>query len=298
MTRLVSVFGDSISTFIGTQPEGYRVFYQNERLEESGVLTVADTWWAQVIEAMDGELCANAAWSGSMVEGDGFPVGQSFERIAALARPSDGVKPDDIIIYYGINDYGWGSVEAETIGKPDNAPSGPDAPPVVLPNGGLAPADALEQFAAAYLQMLTRIRAAYPDARVWCISLIPGRVRGAARSTFTYNFRGAPFAGYNAAIEQAANATGAVFCDAASLGYDYEALEGTHPTVQGMKQIAWLAACSLQQNGAFTGKDLGPFPGGDAFASSNPCIEPGRVCVDCPYALSTTNRWAHVCLNA
>lgn len=49
----------------------------------------------------------NSSFSGSVVEGFGFPAGDSPERIAALRGASDEL-PDTVLIYMGINDYGGG----------------------------------------------------------------------------------------------------------------------------------------------------------------------------------------------
>ena len=87
--RLFSILGDSISTFEGCNPAGFRVFYEGERREATGVREARDTWWAQVVDALDGELLANGSFSGSMVEGAGFPAGDSAERVAALARDAE-----------------------------------------------------------------------------------------------------------------------------------------------------------------------------------------------------------------
>ena len=48
--RSFSILGDSISTFDGCNPDGFAVYYQGERCEQTGVTSSADTWWSQVIE--------------------------------------------------------------------------------------------------------------------------------------------------------------------------------------------------------------------------------------------------------
>lgn len=65
-----------------------------------------------VIDFFDGELLVNNSWSGSrvtkLVGNEGlFPSGCSDERTSALHINS--VKPDVIIIYLGINDWGFWS---------------------------------------------------------------------------------------------------------------------------------------------------------------------------------------------
>ena len=84
--RSFSILGDSISTFDGCNPDGFAVYYQGERCEQTSVTSSADTWWSQVIERLGGRLLANSSFSGSLVEGAGFPAGNSQERIDALAE--------------------------------------------------------------------------------------------------------------------------------------------------------------------------------------------------------------------
>ena len=57
--RLVSIVGDSISTFEGFNPPGYAVFYDKEMIERNGLRTVYDTWWAKVNQALHAFLCVN-----------------------------------------------------------------------------------------------------------------------------------------------------------------------------------------------------------------------------------------------
>ena len=120
MTRLFSVYGDSISSFEGILPQGWRVFFEGEQLELTGVKTPHDTWWGQVIDHFDGQFLANASWSGCVVEGRDFPVGASAERIEHLQ--ADGHTPDDILVHIGINDYGWGSGYAQICAATPSAP--------------------------------------------------------------------------------------------------------------------------------------------------------------------------------
>ena len=51
--RRISILGDSISTFAGYTPEE-AVFYDSYVQWETGVKSVEDTWWMQVIKALDG----------------------------------------------------------------------------------------------------------------------------------------------------------------------------------------------------------------------------------------------------
>lgn len=114
--KTFSIMGDSISTFEGRVPDGYTLFYNDERLERSGVLRPEDTWWSHAVRALGGTVLADSAWSGSMVEGAGFPAASSPERAAALLGP-DGQAPDAVLVFIGINDYGWGGAEAQAAGR-------------------------------------------------------------------------------------------------------------------------------------------------------------------------------------
>lgn len=300
--RLFSILGDSISTFEGCNPEGFRVFYESERLEATGVLAPQDTWWAQVVSALDGELLANGSYSGSMVEGAGFPAGNSAERIAALAR--DGQAPDVVLAFIGINDYGWGGADAQAAGRGSAMPvclSAADLGEEREP--GLAPADAAERFGAAYEAMLARMRAAYPRAEIWCCTLCPGRVAGCAESTFAYRLRGVPFDAYNAAIRSAAARQGCRIADVRALGRDYEGLEGTHPTARGMRQFAALVLRAMEAEravgaptvlaGSIIEAATSSAAALDAPPSAETCEEPS--CIGCPHAGATGSQWLLAC---
>ena len=172
--RSFSILGDSISTFDGCNPDGFTVYYQGERCEQTGVTSSADTWWSQVIERLGGRLLANSSFSGSLVEGAGFPAGNSQERIDALAE--DGVQPDVVIVFMGINDYGWGGATAQAAGRGNAVPVALDLDAIEPHAPAAAAPGAIDRFRAAYGLLLERMRAAYPQAEVWCCTLCPGRV--------------------------------------------------------------------------------------------------------------------------
>ena len=45
---LVSVLGDSISTYEGYIPANYKLYYDEDRQKINGLISVYDTWWAKV----------------------------------------------------------------------------------------------------------------------------------------------------------------------------------------------------------------------------------------------------------
>lgn len=293
MARLFSVLGDSISTYEGITPEGWRVFYEGERIERAGMTSVRDTWWSLVIEHFGGQLLANSSWSGCVVQGSEFPVAASNARCEALA--TRGQAPDDILVYVGINDYGWGSGEAQVAAGAASAPQSLVAAcDHVGRVAGMAPENAAEIFAESYARMVRKLHALYPATRIWCATLVPGRLSGCAVSTSPRYFRGVCIDAYNDAIRAAATLDGARLVDMAARGFDYDAFDGTHPTKRGMRQIATLFIEGMEASGEKA-------PEGALDASSiltddmrteRFCDEP---CVGCPFARSTGNEWFHIC---
>lgn len=285
----ISILGDSISTFEGCNPDGFAVYYQGDRCARTGVLAPCDTWWSQVIEHLEGTLLANSAFSGSLVEGAGFPAGSSQERIDAVAH--NGAQPDVVMVFMGINDYGWGGAAAQAAGRGNAIPSAINLDAIEPRTASLASPDAIERFEAAYNLLLERLRAAYPQAKVWCCTLCPGRVAGSTLPTFAFNLRGAPFDGYNDAIRRAARNHACDVADVRAFGMDYEAVDGTHPTARGMRQLAAMIAHAME--GAANEGDLPADLFDESLRSEERC--PGRACIGCEHARSTGNSWLLVC---
>lgn len=297
MPRYVSVLGDSISTLKGWNPEGFAVFYEDGRDELAGLQGPQDTWWGKVISHLNGTLLVNGSWSGSMVQGQGYPAAWSPERIAALSR--DGIAPDEILVFLGTNDYGWATAAAQACGRSSATPACLNLEDYPESVAGAAPAGALDGFKEAYATMLYALHEAYPQARVWCLTLLPGRVMGSPHPTHAWNLRGINMRAYCDAILEVAEACGCTGLDVADFGFDYEALEGTHPTNLGMNQIADMVVAAMEKQ---------PLPMRHfAPDASNRCDTPvdwrskdlcgTRMCVGCPWAKGTGNAWYTVCLN-
>lgn len=263
-----SVFGDSISTFKGLIPDENRWYYDDANMNGTGVTNPEDTWWMQAIKADGGELLANASFSGSMVQGAGFPAGRSRKRADQLCG-ANGERPDIVWVFMGINDYGWGSPEAQIVAGSEAAPreishlGGCET----MDPAGPAPKDAAERFGRAYAEMLANVRTVAPDAEIRCMTLLPGRVVGAKESTHCYNLRGVPFDDYNDRIRVVAGAVGATLVDIRALGMDYESTDGTHPNHEGMRQLAQLVSVALEMRNLADAKDavgasvtLGSYP--------------------------------------
>jgi lysophospholipase L1-like esterase len=106
--KIISILGDSISTFEGYVPKSDRfnllhsAHYPRSNLFED----VKHTWWMQLIDRLDAKLGINDSWSGTTVDGkdekDKTAI-SSLQRIENLGAKG---RPDVIVLFGGTNDYG------------------------------------------------------------------------------------------------------------------------------------------------------------------------------------------------
>lgn len=204
--KTFAVIGDSISTFQGYSPVGAE-HYLPDLGAATGVYTVEDTWWMQVIRARGGAFLSNLSIAGNTVVTDGKMGGFPPRRLAQLAP--GGRQPDCILLYAGLNDVNF------------------YIPPQV--------------FAREYKALLGRLQALCPQAEIWCGTLILGAIHGDETSRLPMVKALAP---YNDAIRAAVQAAGCRLADLAALGRRYTSLDAFHPSGQGMAQMAglWLEA--------------------------------------------------------
>lgn len=95
----ISFYGDSITTYEGWVPDDATVYYPTY---SSTVNAPEKTWWHQLLKITGTTLHTNISYAGSTVCGLGFQAGENKTRIAKILK--DGVAPDILIIYLGIND--------------------------------------------------------------------------------------------------------------------------------------------------------------------------------------------------
>ena len=283
-----SILGDSISTLAGATPPGWRTHYEGE-VHVDGVTEPAHTWWGQVIDRFGGHLVANAAFSGSVVEGFGFPAGDSPERVAALAG-ADGELPDVVLVFMGINDYGWGGGRNQVMGESLSASARPEDLPGPREVAMAVGPEALDRFGRAYASMLTRVRALAPQADIWCLTLSPATSPSAAESCYKYSIRGIELAAYNRAIAHAAAPAGAHVADIAAFGVAYDAVDACHPSALGMRQIADMAIAQME--GLPADRALISSLAG-APTARRTCFE--RDCAGCPLGDADPRRWTIAC---
>ena len=232
---LVSILGDSISTYNGYNPKGYVVYYDEYMQMRNGLQSVYDTWWAIVNQKLNAFLCVNNSYSGSKVSGVEFPAGCCQERIVNL-RTSEHL-PDLILIYMGFNDFGYG--------VPISCSP--------LSNDGRAN---LRCFEDAYHQMLTGLRFFYPNAKIICATLMKTTLKQNYDWIFPNKLGGISIDDYNNAIRRAADNCHIGLADLAKRHINisslnkpdkrYETIDGTHPTAKGHLTIAeeWISCLS------------------------------------------------------
>ncbi|MFR4803560.1 MAG: GDSL-type esterase/lipase family protein [Eggerthellaceae bacterium] len=159
-----------------------------------------------MIDLLGGRLLSNASfWEHG--RRSGLSCGDSQERVEALG--GDGLAPDAIVVFMGINDYGWGGAKAQAAAGARAVPAQSRREEAERRVAGRAEEGAIEGFAKAYSSMLLRIRERYPEADIWCCTLCPGRVAGKSVPTFAWKLRGVPLESYNDAIRSAAASTDA-----------------------------------------------------------------------------------------
>lgn len=245
--RTYSIIGDSISTYAGHVPDGYLAFYPTY---SAALRSVDDTWW-RVMERLTGlTLLKNCSWGGKGMCGPSgsttdASAGCSTARIAALAE--DGTKPDVVIVYNGINDFNNSHGYGSTLGtwKPSDA----------LPAEGT-----ILDFRAAYALGIAKVMAAYPDAEVYCCTLLettdPAIDKDNDGAYPVTNLNGETIADYNAAIREIAPGLGARLIDLHACGVGYfnasgKLTDGVHPTAIGMELMGRCVATGIMRQTAF-----------------------------------------------
>ena len=283
-----SILGDSISTLGGSNPSDWRTHYEGE-VHVDGVTTQSDTWWGKVIEHFGGHLVSNASYSGSVVEGFGFPGGNSDKRINRLLG-DDGTQPDVVLVFMGINDYGWGGGRNQVMGRSASASAKPEDLGEPYEVTSIADENTLARFKAAYLETLQKIKHIAPESETWCVNLAPGSVPGAPWPNFAYRIRGIELDDYNRAIREAADEAGAHVADIRSFNINYSSIEGVHPDALGMKQIAAMVIAQME-NGGSNPKDYPILA--DAEPAQRDCYAPN--CDGCPYIDIEPHHWNLYC---
>ena len=253
--KKLSILGDSISTFTNYS-SGTAANTTNSTIKSGAVyyngnygVTVNDTWWKQIADQMGMEILVNNSWSGSCIlTTRSGTVGAYVDRAVQLhdnTGDNAGEEPDIIAVYLGTNDFSHfkstlGSYEQinfdSLISKSENQWSYAD------------PATASE----AYAIMLHKMTERYPDAEVYCFTLLP-RLNASASNVQLLE-------GFNSTIKKLADKYGAYVVDLYEDGgitkdsecfSPYIADNSVHPGLYGMDMITTTFASSLLSNSQY-----------------------------------------------
>ena len=195
--KTISILGDSLSTFAG-----YSNTIDTDNISTYGVgitgIDVTDvnqTWWKQAADEMGMSVLVNNSSSGSMVgvdnDCDGATSKSGISRCEHLDN-NDGITPDIIAVYMGINDL---------LMKDSNATNSYDA----------------TQFKTYYTTMITTIKAKYTSAEIAVFTL--PNVLNETKGTNTF-VDATLLTDFNNAIKEVATEQGCTLVDVASVSWD------------------------------------------------------------------------------
>ncbi|MBQ8141304.1 MAG: SGNH/GDSL hydrolase family protein [Clostridia bacterium] len=199
--KTISVFGDSITTYLNYSNNASA----NATLANNGGgwynssrMSVRETWWMRTADGLSLDLCVNNARSGDWCASE-----YALERSQNLHTDS-GEYPDVIVVYFGINDYHQGSSTAK--------------------------------FKTDYTKIIQSIRDTYPDANIFCCTLLPRHAEASQNQKIV---------SYNGIIKETAETVGTELIDLyALIGDDYMAnltaytYDQIHPNATGMEKMS------------------------------------------------------------
>ena len=236
--KKLSIIGDSISSYTGKMPSSaYGCQYP-----ASDVNSVDLTWWGRVINTTGMTLLRNASSAGSCVSsvrsGESTAsttsplVGASTKRVSDIANGSE--KPDIIIVFMGVNDFGGSKVVAE-LGEWDN-----DA----IPEDGV-----INTFSDAYAVLLNKLISTYPKAEIFVCTFLEQKFSSWANTLIDTAYpikqkaTGKTIADFNNKICSIANNFGVKVIDLHSCGINYYNLstytfDMLHPNAAGFALMA------------------------------------------------------------
>lgn len=250
--KTLSILGDSISTYTnysnGTAAQttnssiaGGAIYYPRSGFS----VTAENTWWYQAAQPLGMEILVNNSWSGScLLNTRSGTVGAYVDRCVQLhddTGDNAGQKPDIIAIFLGTNDYYTypGTLGSfEVIDFSTLIQNGEDGYIYAQPSTSLE----------AYAIILHKISQTYPDAQVYCFTLLP-RVNSGSQPT-----------DFNADICQLAEYFGVNTVDLYDCGVHSESEafymlmgDSLHPDDPGMDAISnAFCAAVLKTNGVNT----------------------------------------------
>ena len=239
--KVISVLSASTSTFAGYIPvaDGFNLAHRPRYPQDDLLTNVNDTWWMQVIHALNAKLGINDSWAGSTVSnfqdtnsGDLGPDAcmASLTRIQNLGANGT----PDVILFFGAgNDMGRGV----TLGSFD---------PATAPTEVDLTVSKWDSFADAYVAAIMRLQHFYPDAEIIVMTTyaMPSYVTTAKLDK------------YGPVIQAICDHYGVRCIDLRNCGVTYEMLpDKIHPNAEGMDHITDAVLDTLVQDVAMVPGD-------------------------------------------
>lgn len=240
--KKIAIIGDSISTYSGWLPSDvsgydgttYATYYPNGNVND-----VSKTWWYMVAKTLGISTANinNCSWSGSKVTGNGASTTSasaacSDRRISDLAIR--GFNPDIVLVFISCNDWAANiAVGSWSVESP-------------IPANGT-----ISTMREAYALMLNKIHIAYPNARIFCCTILDDYRRDATSGWPSNNGNGVSTYAWNRNIIEIANALGCDVIDMNQCGLNYSNIAanavdtGLHPNANGMVMMAQKVVADL-----------------------------------------------------
>ena len=222
--KVISIMGDSISTFDGYIPvaDGFNLKHYARYPQDNLFTEVEHTWWMQVLTVLDAKLGINESWRSTEVYNYiDAEVNSSYDGtkacMASVTRiqnlGSNGT-PDVILFYGGTNDI----TQRRPIGSFD---------PTTVPTEVDLISVKWDTVADAYVDAIMRMQYYYPEAEI--IAMLP---------TFTYKNTDEVIEEYNSVFAAICEHYGVPYVDLRDCGISNADLpDGTHPDATGMDYI-------------------------------------------------------------
>ena len=224
--KKMSILGDSISTYVGTIPEGNRDYYYGNNL---GVTDVSQMWWCIIKDRLGMELLVNDSWAGRCVastrDDESNMLNSAGSRETTVARLKDGDNiPDVIFVRLGTNDFSYST-------------------PLGNYDGTTALTSDITTFSSAYGNMLKQLTTQYPKSEIWCRTIPCAR----RSSTVPSIINGSSILQFNKIILDLCSLYGVhvIRHDLCGINNysseyfgDYSSSGGTHPNATGQRLLA------------------------------------------------------------
>ena len=188
-TLTISILGDSVCAYAGWS-EGSAADWSNSTIRSNAIyyteddIQVEDLWWYRAAEELGARILVNNSWSGGCVLSENEPyagAGTEGWRSRCTQLHDDtgenaGEEPDIICVYLGKNDFAF---HWQTVGSVADL----QYESLIHENGSSVSYAEPSSSAEAYAIMIDKIVRRYPNADVYCFTLMPQAPISAAGQT-------------------------------------------------------------------------------------------------------------------